>query len=345
MKKKTGKPNAPTLVSIARQTGLDVSTVSRVLNGDPNQRVNPETRERILRAAKEQNYLPNMLARGLRGQHTSSICIVLPQINNPAFSDMVDGALAACSERNYFPYIVLTPPDHDTAMVLNKLKQLNHVDGILAATFDENEIVARAVDTLSIPTVLLNKKVDGRANCVWMDSESAAAEVTHHLLTAGHRRIGFIGGAPGGHNAQQRLNGYRSALADYGLTADDALIREVGYDFHVGREAANDMLAKVPEMTAIFGATFLTAAGAMNAVRALPQPRQNPVAIAGIHGGVLAECLSLTAVEMPTFQLGYQGAAGLIDLIVGTSNCIRRSLSPLDLVVRASTASVTVADR
>ena len=342
---KTEKPNKPTLVSIARQTGLDVSTVSRVLNGDPQQRVNPETRDRILRSAKEMNYLPNMLARGLRGQRTSSICIVLPQLDNPAFSDMVDGAVAACSERNYFPYIVLTPPDHDTTMVLNKLQQLNHVDGILAATFDENEIVARAVATLPIPTVLLNKKVDGPANCVWMDSETAAEAVTHHFLTAGHRKIGFIGGAPGGFNAEQRLKGYLAALADYGVTRDGALIREVGYDFHIGRGAAEDMLAEVSDMTAIFGATFVTAAGAMNAVRALPQPRRNTVAVAGIHGGVLAECLSLTSVDMPTFQLGYQGAAGLIDLIMGKSNSIRRSLSPLDLVVRSSTSSVSVADR
>lgn len=342
---KTGKSNKTTLASIGRHTGLDVSTVSRVLNGDPQQRVNPETRDRILSSAKELNYLPNMLARGLRGQRTSSICIVLPQLDNPAFSDMVDGAVAVCAERDYFPYIVLTPPDYDTTMVLRKLQQLNHVDGVLAATFDENEIVARAVETLPMPTVLLNKKVDGPANCVWMDSETAAEAVTHHLLKAGHRKIGFIGGAPGGFNARQRLNGYLAALASYGVTRDDPLIREVGYDFYLGRDAAEEMLADVPDMTAIFAATFVTAAGAMNAVRGLPQPRQASVAVAGIHGGVLAECLGLTAVDMPTFQLGYQGASGLIDLILGNSNSIRRSLSPLDLVVRASTTSVSVQDK
>lgn len=334
-----GTPKRATLTSVARHTGFDVSTVSRVLNGDPQQRVSAETRDRILRSAEELNYRPNLLAKGLRGQRTSSICIVLPQLDNPAFSDMVDGAVAACAERDYFPYIVLTPPDHSTATVLQKLQQLNHVDGVLAATFDENEVVARAVDDLPMPTVLLNKKVGGRANCVWMDSETAAEAVAHHLLAGGHRRIGFIGGAPGGFNAQQRMKGFAEALKSYEVPYDPALVREVGYSFQSGRDAALDILRTNVDVTAIFGATFATAAGAMNAIQTLPEARRKSIAVAGIHGGVLAECLALTAVDMPTFQLGYQGASGLIDLILGNTNSVRRSLSPLELVVRASTAS------
>lgn len=337
---KSGHRKRPTLASVAEHSGVDISTVSRVINGDPQQRVSAETRDRILRSVKELDYRPNMLARGLRAQRSSSICIVLPQLDNPAFSDMVDGAVAACSERDYFPYIVLTPPDHDTSAVLRKLQQLAHVDGVLAASFDENAVVARAVETLPMPTVLLNKKIDGPANCVWMDSETAAEAVGHHLLAAGHRRIGFIGGTKGGFNGRQRLQGFLSALKSYGVARDDRLIREIGYNYTSGLAAAQEILRENGDVTALFAATFATAAGAMNAVRMLPAERQGQVAVAGIHGGVLAECLGLSAVEMPTFQLGYQGAAGLIDLILGQTNSVRRSLSPLEFIIRASTASV-----
>ena len=330
---KNGQEKRATLTSVAKHAGLDPSTVSRVLTGDTNQRISDETRARILNSAEILNYRPNTLARKLRTSRSKSICIVLPRFDQTVFTKMMEGVFAVCTERDYFPYIVVTPKESSTSEILKKLEQLEHVDGILAVSFDDSAAVGMAVESLPMPTVVMNKKIDGAVNCVWMDSLNATESICHHLLAAGHQKIGFIGGKPGGFNAQQRLEGYLSALKSYDVAIDDNLIMEVGYTFSLGHEAAKLLLEKQPDLTAIFCATLATAEGAWHSIRKYRKDGADKIKIACIHGGIMAESLGLTVVEMPTYELGYQGASGLIDLIEGKTNTVRKSLSPLELQV------------
>ena len=330
---KEDKPKRPTLVSVAKHAGLDPSTVSRVLNGDPTQRASGQTRDRIIESAKTLGYRPNILARNLRLSRSKSICIVLPQLDNPALSNMMEGAFAACEERDYFPYLVVTPKTSTTSEILKKLEKLEHVDGVLAASFDDSAAIGLAVETLPIHTVIMNKKIAGKVNCVWIDSLNAAETVCYHLLAEGHRKIGFIGGLSGGFNAEQRLEGYLSALRSFDVEIDFDLIKEVGYTFSSGYEASKVLLKNIPDLTAIFCTTLASAEGAWHGVRKYGTADQTKTVIGALHGGVMAECLGLTVVEMPTYDLGYQGATGLIDLIEGRTISIRKSLSPLELRV------------
>lgn len=167
-----------------------------------------------------------------------------PQFCNPALSSMMEGAFAACEERDYFPYLVVTPKTSTTSEILKKLEQLEHVDGVLAASFDDSAAIGAAVETLPIHTVIMNKKIAGKVNCVWIDSLNAAETVCHHLLVEGHRKIGFIGGLSGGFNAAQRLEGYLSALRSFDVVIDSDLIKEVGYTFLSGYEASKVLLKK-----------------------------------------------------------------------------------------------------
>ena len=121
---KNGQEKRATLTSVAKHAGLDPSTVSRVLTGDTNQRISDETKARILNSAEILNYRPNTLARKLRTSRSKSICIVLPRFDQTVFTKMMEGVFAACTVRDYFPYIVVTPKESSTSEILKKLEQL-----------------------------------------------------------------------------------------------------------------------------------------------------------------------------------------------------------------------------
>lgn len=327
----------PTLNDVAKLAGVDVSTASRVLRGETAQRVGEETKNRIQQSARTLNYLPNSIARALRTAKTSTLGIIVPQLDNPVFSAAIRGAEKAAADKGYSLLISHREPGEAASSIAN-LSRLSRVDGLLVASLDEDEVLRSDLEAADVPYVLLNRVMPDVRLSVVLDSRDAANRATSHLIDLGHERIGHLSGRAGGFNAQERLKGYSDALSAAGLPFDQTLVKEAGYTFEGGRNAMIKLIET--NVTAIMAATLVSAAGAMATLHECGFQIPNDVSIIALHDGAIAEMLypALTTVSMPTEEMGNMAASMLLRLLAGENVEAVAALPAGHLNSRASTA-------
>lgn len=333
-------PATVTLADVARSAGVDSSTASRVLNGREH-RVAPTTRDRVLDAARALGYEPNAFARGLRTARSYTLGIAVPQLDNPVFAQIIEGAEAAARERGYF-LVISHSEDLDSPQTsLERLARVSRVDGILAATLEPEASLARSLERMGLPFVVLNRRLRAIPNYVVFDSFAAARIATDHLISLGHRRIAHLTGRATGYNGVRRLAGYRAALEAAGIEPRTNMIVVAGYSFEGGEAAMRELLRSRERPTGVVVATMLSAAGAMKVLHAHGIAIPGEVSIVAIHDTAIAGLLHppLTTVRLPTREMGAIATRGLIDLIEGKTSRITAKLAPEQLVIRASTAA------
>lgn len=329
-----------TISDVAARAGVDVSTASRVLRGDASQRVRPETRDRILAAARALSYEPNPMARALRGARTLSLGIVVPLMENPVYALAIQGAERAAWQRGYS---LLIAHEHKVAAsrtVYEGLARANRVDGLIVASLDPDEDLLRSLDHCGVPFVLFNRRSSRTPHCVAVDGREAAAIAVRHLAALGHRRIAYLAGRTDDYNGSQRLAGFLQGMDDTGLTHDPGLLVTGEYTPISGATGMERLLeANAVPPTAVV-ATLVVAAGALRLLhqRGISVPQN--MSIVGLHDMQIAEMLSppLTTVALPVEAMGHTAAMGVIDLIEGKRSTVGTTLAPLGLVERSSTA-------
>lgn len=326
------------LKEIARQANAHVSTVSRVLRDDPSQRVSQEMRERIQSIARDLGYSPNIHARSLRSKKSQEICILFPQVDNPAFIPMVQGASSACRARGYFPYIYFATKGEPIETALADLHSMSHFGGFLAVTFDNNEVLLKTSRDVGSKLVLLNTRAKGGdVNCVWLNTYKAMFMLTEHLLSQGHRNIGYISGKRGGFNADERFRGFLDAHDKFGVQPHEQVLFHAGYDYGVGEDSMRRILASGVSCSAVIVSMLTCAAGAYSVLQRNNLSVGRDIAMATLHRGVLTDALALTHVRLPTFEVGFEGANALLDIIEEKRGHVQIQLEPIELVVRKST--------
>ena len=329
------------LKDVARLAVVDVSTVSRVLNGAAAQRVSNETRARILEAAKALDYRPNALARGLRAQRHFSLGIVVPQLDNPVFSSAILGAEAAASALGYSLIISHREPGRAADDEYSRLTSTHRVDGLLVASLDGDRGLIEALEATGVPFVLMNRRIEN-APAVALDSKAAARIGTDHLLDLGHRRIAHLAGRPEGFNGQARLAGYRNAIEARGLPFDPSLVEPAGYTVDGGYQGVKALLQRPgPRPTAILAATVVSAAGGLVALHEAGIAVPSQMSLVAIHDAPIAAMVypPLTTVGTPTEGMGEQAVRLLVRLIGGEPVASPALLAPTGLVLRRSTTA------
>lgn len=327
------------LADVARRARVDTSTASRALAGDTRHRMGDATRQRVLSAARKLGYRPNLLARALRTAHSNSLGIIVPQLDNPVYAQMISGAEAAARERGYALLIVHVGEDESGVDAMEQLARTNHVDGLLVSSLDDESMLVPALRRAPVPTVVLNRRAAGIANCVSLDTHRAALQAVNHLLALGHRRIAHLAGRPGGAGTRDRIAGYREALKSAGIRFDPSLVAVGGFTAEGGERAMREVLQVAnTRPTAVFVATLLAAAGALKALRTARIAVPEDMSLVTLHDSIIAEVLDppLTTVRLPTQQMGYEAVCGLVDLIEGRARRINRVLPPQELTVRGS---------
>lgn len=277
------------------------------------------------------------MARALRTSTTSTLGIIVPQLDNPVFSAAIRGAESAASAEGYSLLISHRAPGQ-TASTITNLSQINRVDGLLVASLDDDEILRSDLKAADVPYVVLNRMLGGAPLTVVLDSRAAALRATDHLIGLGHRRIAHLSGRAGGFNAGERLSGYKDALRAAGIDWDDRLVRAAGYTFEGGRSAMKELLPCAP--TAVMAATLVSAAGAMSVLHDSGLTIPDDMSVIGLHDAAVAEMLypALSTVAMPTEKMGRVAADLLIRLLRGENPENVAALPPGELVLRASTA-------
>jgi LacI family transcriptional regulator len=335
--------SAVTIIDVAKRAGVSFKTVSRVLNREKN--VHVHTRDRVLAAAAELGYRPNIGARSLAGARSYLIGLF---IDNPSFAYIGTvqlGAMSRCRHDGY--HLLLETLDigaADAEADLAGLLSAVRLDGlILTAPICNDSAVLEALEARAVPYVRVSPDRDrDRAPWVGMDDAGAAREMTRRLLELGHRDIGFVEG-PAGHGASAlRRQGFLAALAEAGVTPRPDLIRAGRFDFRSGLEAADFMLDQARPPTAIFASNDEMALGVTMAAhrRGLNVPAD--LSIAGFDDIPAATMVwpRLTTVRQPIFEM----AAAAADMIISGQAKTRdaawppRRLLDFEVVIRDSTA-------
>ena len=335
---------------VARQAGVDVSTVSLAINNDP--RIRDETRARILAIAAELGYRKNHLARGLRSGKSFTIGAVVGYSSSAFWSEVLAGAQGILAEHDYHLLLDYAPSElRREEMQIEALKQ-KRVDGFLIAPSDDDPQTPeqkpavehyRALEAEKIPFVFVDRFVPGLdADYVAADNFAAARAATRHLLRLGHKRVAYIYAPHRMNTAQhERLQGYQSVMKEARLEPIpwESLVPRPERAIE-GLEATRELLTDKAGkgVSAILAATDSTAMGVLRALHDAGRRIPEDMALMGFGGASTAEYMHppLSTVTLPMRTLGEQAARTLLDRIEGADGPARHVLLPTELTVRAS---------
>ena len=345
----------PTIDDIARIAGVSKTTVSRVLNHKPD--VDPATRQRILQIVEEQGYVPSLTASGLAGGRSRLIGMLVPSFTWPNIPDLMRG-IAGIIEQTPYEMVLYSINENNTDQnrneVINRIFATQLTAGLLAIFPGQqaSESITRLY-TKGFPVVVIDDQVMQTAPWVSADNTTGAYLAVRHLIRLGHRRIAHIQGPPEYLVSQDRLNGYRQALLEAGITPDPELVLQGDFLPLSGRVCASAFFEMPVEKrpTAIFAATDQMAYGVLAAAEAYGLTIPQDVALVGFDDDEPSVHIRppLTTVRQPSFEMGQRGIELLLSLLAaarereleGISKAQietfpTRILLPTHLVVRAS---------
>ncbi len=328
---------AATIDDVAARSGVSTATVSRVLSGSVPAR--PETRERVLAAARDLDYRPSRVARALKRQETLTLGLVVTDITNPFFPQIVRAVEGAAHERGYG--ILLANGGDEAARELEHLDLLieRRVDGIIIVSSRMTRRHAERLRHSTVPVVLVNDTIAGSGlPTVTTAHRHGARMATEHLVGLGHRRIAHIGAPADQAAAAQRRLGVRDAVRAAGL--EDPVLEVGDGGVEGGARAVGPLMGA--GVTGIVAYNDLTAIGALRALRRARVAVPETMSVVGFDDIDLAAWTDppLTTVRQPTDELGRWAVAHLADRLAGGSGASGRptTLEP-ELVVRGSTAA------
>jgi LacI family transcriptional regulator len=341
---RTRRGGRPTIRDVAELAGVSAATVSRVINGRPE--VSESVRESVLRIVHEQGYTTGRSPSPGGGTfRTGLVAVTLPVVHHSYFSVILDGAGEAFYEHDLS--MVLSPTLHEHDREASLLERLMHgtTDGALLILPEESSEELSALHRAGYPFVIVDpqRQPDELAPTVSAANMSGATEAVDHLLSLGHRRIAAITGPSGWIATDDRLRGYRAALAAAGIAPDPALRIESDFSADGGRRAATALLALTEPPTAIFAFNDMLAIGAMQAARRHGLSIPEGLSIVGFDDTIEASIAwpALTTVRQPLAEMGRIAVAQLVRLL--HSRRIEALHIELEtrLVVRDSTAPPT----
>ncbi|MEU3270558.1 LacI family DNA-binding transcriptional regulator [Saccharomonospora sp. NPDC006951] len=334
------------LADVAAAARVSAPLASRVLNADPKVRATPETKARVLEAAEQLGYVPNIAAKTLRQRRTGLLGLVVHNLSSPIYLDLLQGARTEAAANNYFLVLgdvdeLLTDPEAYRILVNGK-----RVDGLIVqgghGEFDQHIAeIARA-----LPTVIVNappKLTETVAPLVAPDEGAATRMLTEHLLALGHTRIGLISGPSESPTNLLRTRGVRETLASAGLTLCEEDTVHLTWSAEAGRAGLRELATRwagPDRPSALIGGNSLIGIGMLRAAAELGIEVPAELSIAAVHDTWISEHLvpSLTTVSLPLREMGETA----VRLLLSEPPRERQTIisdPPPRLHVRASTAA------
>ncbi|MED3998367.1 LacI family DNA-binding transcriptional regulator [Priestia aryabhattai] len=329
----------PTIYDVAKLSGLSKTTVSRVINN--HSYVSEEKKNRVLKAMKELNYMPNPSARKLRGQVTTTIGVIVPRIINPFFSYLVDSIEQVAYKKGYHVLIFQSNEDKEKELAFLNLLKTKQVDGIIMTSI-ENDWSLIEPFTEYGPILLCNEYVNNaNVPIVRLNQYKGAYIGVKHLLEKGHRKIGYCTGGLFAEEGKDkdRNQGYQKALQEAGIQPDPKWIFVNQHSIEDGKQVVKKILSMEDRPTAIFTGSDEIAGGMMIEAKESGLSIPNDLAIIGFDDQPLAQMLDpkLTTIRQPIDQMGIKAMEILIDMLNDSESTVETFELPIELVVRSST--------
>ncbi len=332
----------PTMKDVAEKAGVALSTVSYVLNDSGP--VADDRRTKVLEAVRALGYLPNETARNLKRQSVATIGLVVPDLVNQYFAMIAEGVEQAASEKDILVVFCTPEATGEGESWNSRLLRSQRLDGLIYLSGADTRMEP-LVDLMRVgPVVLLDEKLPGfNLPSVVSENRQGAREVAAHLTSLGHRRLAILGGPPELWTAEQRLSGYREAIAAAGLDPDTIPVLTGDYRMASGERLADQALSgPVAERpTALICANDLMAIGALSYCRRAGLRVPQDISVVGFDDLPLVSLLtpSLTTVRQPARELGKEAVKLLLSLVDGVE-VDSPPPSPVTLKIRESSGPV-----
>lgn len=340
--------SAPTIGDVAREAGCSPMTVSRVINGEAN--VREQTRELVLEAIRKLNYAPNRAARSLAGGEQLRIALMFDNPSASYLSEFLMGALEEASRNDIHLEVQRCESAEEALSIMGKLAK-EGIDGFILPSplCDDQKVLdlARELDAVSI--AVGPGKAEGLHGAVMIDEFQAAYDMTKHIIDLGHERVGFIIGNPEQIASGRRLNGFRAAMLDAGLTPDEELIVQGRFTYRSGMAGAERLLSVHPQPTAIFASNDDMAAATVAVAHRKHLDVPNDITVCGFDDTAMASTIwpELTTIRQPIREMTAWAVTAIARIIRSKRTDGRakpqQKILPYTLVRRESDAAPSLA--
>jgi LacI family transcriptional regulator, repressor for deo operon, udp, cdd, tsx, nupC, and nupG len=328
------------ILDVARRAGVSASTVSRSLRGST--KVSQRTRERVLRAAAELEYVPSPAASRLASGRTSAVGVIVPFATRWFFSEVLTGVEGPLREGGYDLLLYNVGDPAGRASFFGTMPLRRRVDAVLAVASSLEPAEQDALRALGVPLAVVGAPVPGFAR-VGVDDREGAGMAVRHLLLLGHRDVVMICGEPadpvGRATTAARREGFEAALAEAGLPVGPDRVVAEPWGVRGGMRATEQLLTRRTLPTAIFAESDEMALGALQVLRRAGLAVPGRVSLIGYDDHEMAPAGDLTTIAQPVRRQGELAARGLLAVLAGdgAGPAAADVLLPTRLVVRGTT--------
>lgn len=324
----------PSVKDVAKEAGVSTATVSHVINN--TRYVSNETRKKVEDAMLNLQYTRNSVARSLRMRKTNIVGLLIPDISNLFFTSVAEGVEACLREHDY--HVILSNSNGELQKEIEQFKIFSSfcLSGIILAP-NSRQFNYRSLVTPDYPLVFLDRKTDElQGDCVLSNNEEATFQAVQVLIQKGYRRIGFICGLPGLSTTDERLNGYRRALAQNEIPFDPQIVMSGDSGINSGY-AMTEVLTE-RGVRALFTANNQMTIGAMNCLSAKKIRIPDEVAMIGFDDYIFADSFypPLSTIRQSTYELGQKAAALLLEKIENPGTDFQEYRVPTTVIWRKS---------
>ncbi len=340
---------AITIKDVAKLSNVAPSTVSRVIANSP--RISEKTKIKVKAAMEELGYHPNFIARSLANQSTRVIGLVLPNstdvfFQNPFFPNVLRGLSEGANERQYALQISTGKTDTEIYEGVVQMVQGGRVDGVILLYSRVEDKVLNYLRERNFPFVIIGKPFKDVEQITYVDNDNykASKEATNYLISLGHKQVGFIGGDVNFVVTIERLLGFENALQEENILSNEDYIIHSEFLREGGQEAIGKLMNLNNPPTALVVADDLMALGVLNTLLEMNISVPRDISILSFNNVLFSELSNppLTSVDINIFELGYQAAKSLIQLLKNPQEPVKRIIVPHELVRRATCAAKDV---
>ena len=324
-----------TIKDIAEKLGLSYSSVSRALNNKAG--VSDDTRKAIMQVASDLGYSPNELARSLVSKSSSTIGVILPDIKNTYFSEVLQGILDGAAEANFTSIFCISNWSKEREIQYIAELQQKRIKGlILKRTNDYTEYTQKDI---GVPAVIIeNRNIDANFSYVEVDNHLGGTIATRHLLDCGYRNIAFVGGLKNARSCALRYKGYLGELKSSGIEFVKDRVSFGEFTLDSGYLQTKFLLEKRPEIDAFFGSNDVISLGILKYLHERQYKVPEQIGVIGFDNIQLSDypSISLSTISQPTYSIGRSAFNLLSEQIQGSPS--HRVIFQPELVIRGTTS-------
>lgn len=329
-----------TIKEVSELAKVSQSTVSRALNGHPT--VKEANRAKVFAAIEELGYKPNAFAQALASSRSNSIGMLVGSLEGPFYGPLMHTAEDTVRQKNL--HLIVTSGQESKTKEVDSIRflQSKQVDGLIIHSdkLTDDELINVAKDTTS--TIILNRYIPELSDkCICIDNELGGYLATKYLIECGHTKIACITGQLSKIDSRDRLQGYRNALTEFGISYDANLIVEGRFDHEGNHEAVRRLLDRDSDITAIFCQNDNIALATYDVCSERDISVGNDISIVGFDNDTYSQHIRprLTTINFPVREMGIEAAKGVLALLNNSEYQLKNKLTP-ELVIRDSVKKI-----